>query len=103
VLYRQVHERDRAVGSRDDEAAVAELHVHRRDLELLRRERLAFLITRSAACTAAAPLIIAAREPPVPVRNTSWSEWFWNRWIFSNGTPSLDESTCAIGDAWPWP
>ena len=60
-------------------------------------------MTSSAACTAAPPLIIAVREPPVPAPNTSRSESLCSSRIFSNGTPSFDESTCAIGEACPWP
>jgi len=51
----------------------------------------------------APPLIIAVREPPVPAPNTSLSESFCSRRIFSNGTPSFEASTCASGEACPWP
>ena len=51
----------------------------------------------------AAPLIIIEREPPVPAPNTMRSESPCTSFTFSNGTPNREASTCANGDACPWP
>src|ERR1043165_4528838 len=51
---------------------------------------LPFLITRSEASASAPPPIMAGREPPVPAPNTSSSESFCTRRIFSHRAVFLD-------------
>ena len=49
------------------------------------------------------PEFIIEREPPVPPPASSSSLSPCSRRTFSNGTPSFSLSTCANGEAWPWP
>ena len=51
----------------------------------------------------AAPLAIMLLEPPVPPPAISLSLSPCTRRTLSNGTPSRSHSTCAKGEAWPWP
>ena len=49
------------------------------------------------------PEFIIEREPPVPPPAISSSLSPCRMRTFSNGTPSFSLSTCANGEAWPWP
>ena len=59
--------------------------------------------TFAAASTMAWPEFIIEREPPVPPPASSSSLSPCRMRTFSNGTPSFSLSTCANGEAWPWP
>ena len=59
--------------------------------------------TFAAASTIAVPEFIIEREPPVPPPASSSIAVALQERIFSNGTPSFSLSTCANGEAWPWP
>ena len=60
-------------------------------------------ITLSHALSSAVPPAIAEREPPVPPPNSSWSLSPCSSFSRSNGMPSRLTTTCAKGEAWPWP
>ena len=49
------------------------------------------------------PVAVIEREPPVPLPKRTRSLSPCSSVIFSKGTPSWADSTCANGVAWPWP
>ena len=62
------------------------------------------LATTSAEdSTIAIRVAVIEREPPVPLPKRTRSLSPCSSVIFSKGTPSCADSTCANGVAWPWP
>lgn len=67
------------------------------------RGLLALSTTSAEDLTIAWPVAVIEREPPVPLPKRTRSLSPCSSVIFSKGTPSWADSTCANGVAWPWP
>src|SRR5205814_630570 len=96
---RIIHER-----ARDRLAAGVVIHfLHQRLADALRHAAVPLAMTSAEDSTMACPVAVIEREPPVPLPKRTRSLSFCSSVIFSKGTPSCADSTCANGVAWPWP